>query len=232
MRTQTTSCPDLSARRGNRSGRPPKDGFAGHLRLWVGSTLGKQTKNVETTDLDGVLVLTPRIFSDARGSFQETYNREALADLGIHTTFVQDNQSWSRDQGTVRGLHYQSPPHAQTKLVRVLVGEIRDVAVDVRRNSRTFGQWISVTLSADNNRQLLIPAGFLHGFVTRAPDTVVAYKCSDTYAPACEGAIRFDDPDLGIDWGIAPRDAVLSDKDAAAGWFADFDTPFILEDTP
>ena len=187
---------------------------------------------IETTDLDGVVILTPCVFSDARGSFQETYNRETWADLGIHTVFVQDNQSWSRDAGTVRGLHYQAPPHAQAKLVRVLAGEIWDVAVDIRRDSHAFGQWVGVTLSAANHRQLLIPAGFLHGFVTRVPDTVVAYKCSDTYAPDCEGSIRFDDPDLGIDWGIAPQDAVLSDKDARAPAFAAFDTPFRMGQQP
>ena len=184
---------------------------------------------IEPTKLDGVVVITPRVFSDARGSFQETYNRDTLAGVGIDTHFVQDNQSWSRDAGTVRGLHYQAPPRAQAKLVRVLVGEIFDVAVDVRAGSPTFGHWTGVTLSGANNRQLLIPAGFLHGFVTRVPDTLVAYKCSDTYAPDCEGAVRFDDPNLAIDWGIAPGDAVLSDKDAAAKSFANFDTPFTLE---
>lgn len=184
---------------------------------------------IETTALDGVVILTPRVFSDNRGSFQETYNRDTLASFGIHTAFMQDNQSWSRDAGTVRGLHYQAPPQAQTKLVRVLVGEIWDVAVDVRKGSPTFGQWIGVMLSAQNGRQLLVPTGFLHGFVTRVPDTIVAYKCSNIYAPACEGAIRFDDPDLRIDWGIAPDRAVVSDKDTAAPAFADFDSPFTLE---
>ena len=184
---------------------------------------------IEDTALSGVRVITSRVFSDGRGSFQETYSLAALGVFGIDTVFVQDNQSWSREAGTLRGLHFQAPPHAQAKLVRVLAGEIWDVAVDIRRGSPTFGRWIGVTLSAANNRQLLIPAGFLHGFVTRVPDTVVAYKCSDIYAPACEGAVRFDDPDLGIDWGIALDAAVLSDKDAAAPAFADLDTPFTLE---
>ena len=187
---------------------------------------------IEATALDGVIIVTPKVFGDSRGSFQETYNRETWARFGIHTAFVQDNQSWSRDAGTVRGLHYQAPPHAQAKLVRVLAGEIWDVAVDIRRDSPTFGQWTGVTLSAANNRQLLIPAGFLHGFVTRVPDTVVAYKCSDTYAPDCEGSVRFDDPDLGIDWSIDPQDAVLSDKDARAPSFADLDTPFSMGERP
>ncbi|MFT6447581.1 MAG: dTDP-4-dehydrorhamnose 3,5-epimerase [Sulfitobacter pontiacus] len=181
---------------------------------------------IENTALPDVVVMTPRRFADSRGSFQETYNRDTLTKLGIDTDFVQDNQSWSRETGTVRGLHYQAPPRAQAKLVRVLVGKIFDVAVDVRRGSPTYGQWTGVTLSADNNAQLLIPAGFLHGFVTRAPDTLVAYKCSDTYAPGCEGSVRFDDPELGIDWGIPTSQAVLSDKDAKAPGFAAFETPF------
>ncbi len=187
---------------------------------------------IATTSLEGVVTLAPRRFADSRGSFQETYNRDTLAGLGIDTVFVQDNQSWSREAGTVRGLHFQAPPQAQAKLVRVLVGEIFDVAVDIRAGSPTYGQWTGVTLSADNNMQLLIPSGFLHGFVTRVPECLVAYKCSDTYAPTCEGAVRFDDPDLGIDWGIPADQAVLSDKDAAAGPFADLDTPFTYEARP
>lgn len=187
---------------------------------------------IATTSLEGVVTLTPLRFSDNRGSFQETYNRDTLVGLGIDTVFVQDNQSWSREAGTVRGLHFQAPPHAQAKLIRVLVGEIFDVAVDIRAGSPTYGQWTGVTLSVDNTMQLLIPAGFLHGFVTRVPDCLVAYKCSDTYAPACEGAVRFDDPDLRIDWGIPADQAVLSDKDAAAGSFADLKTPFTSQAHP
>ncbi|RYH00977.1 dTDP-4-dehydrorhamnose 3,5-epimerase [Salipiger sp. IMCC34102] len=188
--------------------------------------------DLSPTDLDSVVVLTPRVFGDNRGSFFESYNAATLAALGIDTRFVQDNQSHSAEAGTVRGLHFQSPPHAQAKLVRVLAGEIFDVAVDIRRGSPTYGQWTGATLSAENRAQLLVPAGFLHGFVTRVPDCVVAYKCSDVYAPDCEGAVRFDDSDLGIDWGIAARDAVLSDKDAKAPSFADLDTPFTYEARP
>ena len=184
---------------------------------------------ISVTSIKGVVTLTPRLFSDSRGSFQETYNRDTLAGLGINTVFVQDNQSWSREAGTVRGLHFQAPPHAQAKLVRVLMGEIFDVAVDIRAGSPTYGQWTGVTLSVENNAQLLIPAGFLHGFVTRTPNCLVAYKCSDTYAPDCEGSVRFNDQDLGIDWGLPVDQAVLSDKDAAAGSFADLDTPFTYE---
>ena len=187
---------------------------------------------IETTGLDGVLEITPRRFADSRGHFSETYNADTLAGFGITTQFVQDNQSFSADAGTVRGLHFQAPPAAQAKLVRVLAGVIWDVAVDIRRGSPTFGQWEGRTLSAETGNQLLVPEGFLHGFITRTPGAIVAYKCSATYAPATEGAVRFDDPDLAIDWGIAPDAAVLSDKDAAAPRFADFETPFTYEVRP
>ncbi|OWJ76101.1 MULTISPECIES: dTDP-4-dehydrorhamnose 3,5-epimerase [Haematobacter] len=181
---------------------------------------------IEETALPGVVIITPKRFGDDRGYFSETYNLKALSDLGISTPFVQDNQSLSRQVGTVRGLHFQRPPHAQAKLVRVLQGRILDVAVDVRKGSPHYGKWVGVELSAEDGRQLLIPAGFLHGFVTREPDTLVFYKCSDYYAPECDGGVRFNDSDIGIDWGISQDDAVLSAKDAAAPAFADFDSPF------
>ena len=184
---------------------------------------------IEETALPGVLILTPRRFGDARGYFSEVWNRETLKSHGIDLDFVQDNHSLSRPVGTVRGLHYQSPPHAQDKLVRCGAGVILDVAVDVRVGSPTYGKWVAVTLSAENGRQLLIPKGFLHGFVTQAPDSELLYKCSDVYAPDCDGAVRFDDPDLAIDWGISPDQAILSDKDRAAPLFADFRSPFIYE---
>lgn len=180
---------------------------------------------IEETKLPGVVILTPKRFGDDRGYFSETYNRQTLAGFGIDTPFVQDNQSLSRQVNTVRGLHYQRPPHAQAKLVRVIQGRIFDVAVDVRAGSATYGQWVGVELSAEDGRQLLIPAGFLHGFATREPDTIVFYKCSDTYAPDCDGGVRWDDPTIGIDWGLT-GDPVLSGKDAAAPHFADFVTPF------
>lgn len=179
---------------------------------------------IETTALDGVLILTPRRHEDARGHFTETWNAPTLAQAGIDVAFVQDNQSLSRRAGTVRGLHYQTPPHGQAKLVRVAVGAIWDVAVDIRRASPTYGRWVGVGLSAADGRQLLIPEGFLHGFVTRAPDTLVIYKCSAAYAAASDGAVRYDDPDLGIPWDV--RDPVLSDKDAAAPAWRDFSSPF------
>lgn len=184
---------------------------------------------IAQTDLPGVLILTPRRFADARGFFSESWNQRVMEEAGIEIAFVQDNHSLSRDVGTVRGLHFQSPPHAQAKLVRCGSGALYDVAVDVRRGSPSYGKWVGVELSSDNGRQLLIPAGFLHGFVTREPDTEVIYKCSDFYAPECDGAVRFDDPDLGIDWGIEASAAVLSDKDRAAQSFAAFDTPFVWE---
>ena len=184
---------------------------------------------IEETEVPGVRILTPRVFGDARGSFQESWSRAALAEAGIVLDFVQDNQSLSRSPGTVRGLHYQAPPHAQAKLVRVGRGAILDVAVDVRTGSPTFGRWVAVELSADNARQLLIPEGFLHGFVTREPDTLVLYKASAPYAPAADGAVHFADPDLGIDWGIDPATAILSDKDARAPRFADWQSPFAWE---
>ena len=185
---------------------------------------------VENTPLPGVRLLTPRRFADERGFFSEIWNRRRMAEAGIDLDFVQDNHSFSREAGTIRGLHYQAPPHAQAKLVRAGAGRIFDVAVDIRRGAPTYGQWFGVELSAENGRQLLIPAGFLHGFATLTPDCEVYYKCSDFYAPECEGAVRFDDPDLGIDWhlpgGATP---LLSAKDAAAGAFADFASPFRYE---
>jgi len=184
---------------------------------------------IEQTALPGVLILTPRRFQDSRGYFAETYNRRRLAEAGLDYDFVQDNHSYSAEQGTVRGLHYQAPPAAQTKLVRVARGAVLDVAVDVRRGSPSYGRWVAVELSARNGAQLLIPRGFLHGFLTLAPETEVLYKVDAHYAPATEGAVRFDDPDLAIDWGRDPATLTLSDKDAAAGSFADFDSPFHID---
>ncbi|WP_245964197.1 dTDP-4-dehydrorhamnose 3,5-epimerase [Roseovarius spongiae] len=181
---------------------------------------------ITETALPGVLVLTPRRFGDARGFFCESWNRRTLAEAGIEIDFVQDNHSLSAAAGTVRGLHYQSPPHAQAKLVRCGRGRLFDVAVDARRGSPTYGQWVGEELSFDNGRQLLIPAGFLHGFVTREDDTEIIYKCSDYYAPECDGAVRWDDPDIGIDWGLGDTTPTLSEKDANAPRLRDFQSPF------
>ena len=189
---------------------------------------------IDETGLPGLLVLTPPRFGDARGFFSELYNAPRLAAQGITTAFVQDNHSLSAEPGTIRGLHFQAPPRAQAKLVRCGRGRLFDVAVDIRRGSPAYGRWFGIELSFENGRQLLIPAGFAHGFVTREPGTEILYKCSDTYAPETEGALIWNDPDIGIDWGIdwgiagAP---VLSAKDAAAGRLADLDSPFTFEAT-
>ena len=187
---------------------------------------------IEETGLSGVRVLAPRRFEDARGWFMESWSRAALRAAGCELDFVQDNHSLSREAGTVRGLHYQRPPHAQAKLVRVVAGRIWDVAVDARRGSPSFGAWVGVELSAANGRQLLIPEGFLHGFVTREPGTEVLYKCTDAYAPDCDGSVAWDDPDLGIDWGLDGAAPVLSDKDRAAPRWADWASPFAWEGEP
>jgi dTDP-4-dehydrorhamnose 3,5-epimerase len=184
---------------------------------------------IEQTALEGVLILTPKRFGDPRGFFSESWNAKRQSDAGIDIDFVQDNHSMSTQVGTVRGLHFQAPPHAQAKLVRCGRGCLFDVAVDIRRGSTTFGQWVGEELSFENGKQLLIPAGFLHGFVTRQPDTEIIYKCSDYYSPECDGAVRFDDPDIGIDWGLNKAEAMLSDKDSAAPFLKDFDTPFTYE---
>ncbi len=182
---------------------------------------------IEQTPLPGVLVLTPRRFGDARGFFAETWNAHALAAAGLELpAFVQDNHSFSACAGTVRGLHFQAPPHAQGKLVRCGRGRLLDVAVDIRRGAPSYGQWHAEELSFDNGRQLWIPPGFLHGFLTLEDETEIVYKCTDRYAPECDGAVRWDS--VGIDWGWTGR-PLLSDKDAAAPALADFASPFTWE---
>lgn len=172
--------------------------------------------------IPGVLELRARVFEDSRGSFSETFSRRTMAELGVDLEFCQDNESFSAITGTVRGLHLQAEPHAQGKLVRVLRGAIFDVAVDVRPDSPTFRQHASVELVAGDHRAFWIPAGFAHGFCTLADDTAVSYKVTDFYTPEAERSIRFDDPDLGIEWPTDTNAAVLSDKDAAAPSFATF----------
>jgi dTDP-4-dehydrorhamnose 3,5-epimerase len=176
--------------------------------------------------LPGVMLLTPRRFSDSRGYFIETYNARTFHGLGITTTFVQDNQSYSAARGTVRGLHAQLPPAAQAKLVRVLQGSVYDVAVDIRVGSPTFGRADGATLTAAGGEQLFIPRGFLHGFCTLEPDTMVAYKVDDFYAPASDSGVIWNDPTLGVQWPVAPGDVVLSAKDEKLVPFADFKSPF------
>jgi dTDP-4-dehydrorhamnose 3,5-epimerase len=182
--------------------------------------------NVSPTPLSGVFLLTAARFGDERGWFWETWNAERMRAAGFDLAFVQDNHSFSAAKGTLRGLHYQRPPRAQDKLVRCSRGAILDVAVDARKGSPTYGQWVAEELSAANGRQLLVPKGFLHGFVTLMADTEIQYKCTDTYAPDCDGAVRWDS--LGIDWGTDAL--VLSGKDAAAIAFADWENPFSYMD--
>ena len=184
---------------------------------------------IEQTDLSGVVVLTPKRFGDARGFFCESWSRQRMAEAGFDFDWVQDNHSVSAQVGTVRGLHFQSPPHAQAKLVRCGRGALFDVAVDIRKGSPSFGKWFGTELSFENGKQLLVPAGFLHGFVTRAPDTEIVYKCSDYYSPECDGAVRFDCPQIGIDWGMGGTAPVLSEKDKDAPTLDSFDSPFIYE---
>lgn len=181
--------------------------------------------DVSDTALPGVRIITPARFGDARGFFSECWNKARMEAAGLHHDFVQDNHSFSAAVGTLRGLHMQSPPYAQAKLVRCGRGRLFDVAVDIRRGSPTYGKWIGEELSFENGRQLLIPAGFLHGFVTLEPDTEILYKCTAYYAPDCDRAVRFDDPELGIDWPFT-GEPLLSDKDANAPLLADLKNPF------
>ncbi len=167
------------------------------------------------TAIPEVKVITPKKFGDHRGFFSETYNRRDWVEAGIDLPFVQDNHSCSAAQGTLRGLHYQMPPMAQGKLVRVARGAILDVAVDLRSGSPTFGQHVTEVISAENWKQLLVPIGFAHGYVTMEPDTEVLYKTTDFYSVEHERGIIWNDPDLGIDWGIEEGQAVLSEKDLA-----------------
>lgn len=180
-----------------------------------------------------VLHLTPKRFGDDRGWFTETFNVRNFARVGIAEPFVQDNHSLSRPVGTLRGLHFQTPPHGQAKLVRCIRGRILDVAVDVRRGSPTYGRHVAAELSAENGEQLFIPVGFAHGFVTLEPDTEVTYKVTDFYAPECDGGIRWNDPDIGIDWPLAAASGpVLSPKDEKLPFLKDFDSPFPYDGVP
>jgi len=171
--------------------------------------------------LAGVYEIIPPRLGDHRGFFSETYSAQKLADKGIDLAFVQDNHSLSGSAGVLRGLHYQLPPYAQDKLVRVVRGAIFDVAVDIRRSSPTFGSWLGLVVSAESWNQLLVPKGFAHGFVTLVPDTEVVYKVTDRYAPDCERSIRFDDPAIGIGWPIPADRVTLSDKDKSAPLLAE-----------
>ena len=180
---------------------------------------------LETTTIQDLVIINPAVFNDERGYFFEAYNKEKFCALGITIDFVQDNQSFSK-KGTLRGLHYQNPPHAQTKLVRVLQGEIIDVAVDLRKDSATYGQSFSIKLTAENKKQLLVPQGFAHGFSVISETAVVLYKCDQYYNKASEGGIRFDDAQLNIDWGMDLKEAIVSEKDLVLPDFKDIDSEF------
>ena len=173
------------------------------------------------TEIPDVKILKPKKFGDHRGFFSETYNKKILSELGIDMDFVQDNHSLSVEKGVIRGLHYQTPPFAQDKLVRVVHGAILDVAVDMRKSSPTFGKHITAVISADNWEQILVPAGFAHGFCTLEENTEVIYKVTNYYAPDHDTGIRWNDPELGIDWPISENEAILSDKDKIQPFFSE-----------
>jgi len=183
--------------------------------------------NFKKFHISGVVLFKPKKLNDDRGFFMETFKSDAFNEIvGANTVFVQDNCSLSAQRGTIRGLHFQPPPHEQGKLVHCTRGSIIDVAVDIREGSPTYGQHVSVELNASNAHQIWVPAGFLHGFATLEPDTEVVYKVTDYYAPECDRNILWNDPDLNIDWGITESAAVISGKDASAPAFSTFQTPF------
>nr|WP_176592921.1 dTDP-4-dehydrorhamnose 3,5-epimerase [Sphingobium sp. EM0848] len=179
-----------------------------------------------------VKLITPKRFGDSRGWFSETYVATRWAQQGVDVTFVQDNHSFSGPVGTIRGIHFQIPPHPQAKLVRCLRGAIIDYAVDLRKGSPTYGQFAAAELTAKNGHQLYLPVGFGHAFVTTAPDTEVLYKVSDFYAPDCEGGVRWNCLDIGIDWPLPASGPVLSDKDVTLPLLAQFESPFTYTGDP
>ena len=179
-----------------------------------------------------IKLIETRRFGDDRGWFMETFHAEKWAAQGIDVSFVQDNHSFSANVGTIRGIHFQSPPHAQDKLVRCSRGAIIDYAVDLRKGSPTYGKFVAAELSAENGKQLFVPVGFGHAFVTIAPDTEVLYKVSDVYAPECDGGIRWDCPTIAIDWPLPPEGPTLSGKDTTLPVLAEFDSPFTYDGNP
>lgn len=168
--------------------------------------------NIIETNIEGVIIIEPRLFEDERGYFFESFNQKEFQEKVCKTTFIQDNESKS-SYGVIRGLHFQKPPFAQSKLVRVVKGSVLDVAVDIRKGSPTFGQHVAVELTEDNHRQFFIPRGFAHGFSVLSKEVIFQYKCDNFYVPQSEGAIAWDDPDLGIDWQISIDEILLSEKD-------------------
>lgn len=175
------------------------------------------------TGIEGLKVIKPRVFKDPRGYFFESYNQKNFNDLGFNDDFIQDNQSLS-NKGIVRGMHFQSPPHAQAKLVRVIKGAVQDVVIDIRKNSKTYGQHFSIELSEENFLMLYVPVGFAHGFAPLVDQTIFSYKCSDVYHPESEGGLMWNDPEFGIDWAI--KDPILSEKDKSHQPFSLFISPF------
>jgi dTDP-4-dehydrorhamnose 3,5-epimerase len=180
---------------------------------------------ITETGIKGLLIMEPQVFNDGRGYFFESYSKAKFAAAGIDTDFVQDNQSFSH-KGAIRGLHAQSAPHAQAKLVRVIQGRVLDVALDARKGSPTYGQYETLELSAENQLQFFIPHGFLHGFATLEDNTIFVYKVNDYYSKECEVGVKWNDPTLAINWGIAEQDAIISPKDELLPAFADFVSPF------
>lgn len=180
--------------------------------------------NIIKTEIKEVLILEPKVFGDHRGWFTETYSKEKLKNLGIDIDFVQDNHSFSAQKGTLRGLHFQINPKSQTKLIRCTKGEILDVAVDLRKKSATYKKWVAVKLTDKNKKQLLVPSGFAHGFLTLTDDVEVQYKVDDIYSPECDRSIRFDDPEINVDWGI--ENPILSEKDLKAPLLSASDVNF------
>ena len=174
----------------------------------------------QTTDIEGIVIIEPQVFGDSRGYFMETYQKEKYAAVGIDVTFVQDNESMS-SYGVIRGLHYQAEPFAQAKLIRVVAGRVLDVAVDIRKNSPTFGKIFTLELSSENKLQLFLPHGIAHGFAVLSDYAIFTYKCDNFYAPQSERTIRFEDPSLAIDWKIPVENRIISDKDKKGVAFAD-----------
>ncbi len=177
------------------------------------------------TQIPGLIIIEPKVFRDDRGYFLESFNKKTFSEAGITADFVQDNQSFS-NRGTLRGLHGQADPFAQGKLVRVIQGRVIDIAVDIRKNSPTYGQYVSAELSGDNFRMFWIPAGFLHGFSTLEDNTIFAYKVTNLYDKASEIGVKWNDADLNIAWGLDENEVILSDKDQVLPLFKDFKSPF------
>lgn len=178
---------------------------------------------IERTSIQGLLIIRPQVFTDGRGYFYESWNKKLFAETGIPDEFVQDNQSLSQ-KGVLRGLHFQIPPHAQSKLVRVIAGAVLDIAVDIRKKSPTYGKHVAIELSAANKTMFFIPEGFAHGFLTLEDDTIFAYKCAGYYQKTAEDTLQWNDADIGISWGIP--NPILSPKDCKGKMFKDFNSPF------